>query len=79
MDDNKLISDYDETAGDGVAHDFEINVDFYNVIALKIAAAKNKYKFITYTKEINTIDHLRELLSVKDFPDHSEKLTDKNV
>ena len=81
MEDHKFISDYEneETKNDGIDHDFEIAVDFYNVIVLKIAALNNKYKFITYTSNINCIDHLRALLSITDFPDHSDKVTDKNI
>ena len=47
MKDDRYICEYEED-DDGTIKEFEISLDFVNVIALKICDSE-KYKFITYT------------------------------
>ena len=72
MEDDKTINYYDGDP-DGELKDFEINVDFTNVIALKFSDS-DKYKFISYTKDICKVDDLRKRLDVKDFEKHPKPL-----
>jgi len=48
------------------------------VIALKIGYQKT-YKMITFTKEINSVSHLKKKLMLKDFENPPEELTEKNI
>ena len=45
----------------------QIQVDFKDVIALKVCC-QPKFKFVVYTKDIKSIDDLRNKLITTDFP-----------
>ena len=73
MKNDKKISFYDRSKkGEKVT--FEIHVNFIDVIALRICN-QPYYKLITYNKNVSTLEHLKETLTLKDFEHHPDNLT----
>ena len=75
MQDECVMSAYDDSKP-GEEKTMEINVDFKDIIALRICN-QPYYKLITYTKNISELKHLKEHLKFSEFKHHSEKLTVK--
>ena len=68
--------DFEDMNTEEDQYSFEINLNFIDVIALKICS-EPKYKLVTYTDKIRTLEDLKDSFKLEDFQSRPENLTEK--